>query len=298
MLQAEQTDGCSYHIFGRGKIDLVIEMGLGATLGEWWHVAEGLSDRHTVLLYERSRSTKTPRTPENIACELEAVLRKLNCEEKLILLAHSQGGLYAQQFARLYTQRIKGIVLLDPLSARDSEYKKLLTPKEQKMSGFDKSGNLVIMEKLAKLHLEGVIKAIMKNAPPFYYYHEFSQDARESILSAITRTELYTAALQEYRFAHEAAFTAPLEKKDAFGDIPLVLVTHSSEFAKRETMEFGHTTEEFAEKVEQIWQSLMMDYLSFSRNVKYLQAQNSGHFIHLNEPKLIDDALLWIDSAS
>lgn len=52
---SEQTTVCNqkirYHIFGSGKIDLVIEMGLGTAPGEWQHLAEHLSERYTVLLY-------------------------------------------------------------------------------------------------------------------------------------------------------------------------------------------------------------------------------------------------------
>ncbi|MPM20941.1 hypothetical protein SDC9_67379 [bioreactor metagenome] len=41
----------AYQIFGRGKIDLVMEIGLGSTAGEWWHIAEVLSEKYMVLLY-------------------------------------------------------------------------------------------------------------------------------------------------------------------------------------------------------------------------------------------------------
>lgn len=284
----------TYRIFGERKINLVIEMGLGAVIGEWLHVAEKLASEYTVLLYERSRNADIPRTPENIAAELHALLQKLGCAEKIAIVAHSQGGLYAQQFVRMYPDTISGIVLLDPLSANDKRYKELLTPQEQKKSGFDKSSNLVIMEKLARLHLGFIIKSVMKKAPPFYYYNGFSTDASEYILNAITKPELYKSAVAEYSLAHEDNCIDTLRKKNGFPDIPLVLITHTTEFSIRETMEFGHTTREFAEKVEDIWQSLMKEYLLFSTKSKWLQAKNSGHFIHLTEPELINDGLLWI----
>lgn len=42
-----------YKVFGEGKVSLVIEIALGATAGEWWHIAEHLSEKYTVLLYKR-----------------------------------------------------------------------------------------------------------------------------------------------------------------------------------------------------------------------------------------------------
>ena len=72
----------AYAVLGGGEIDLVIEMGLGACMGEWWHVAQKLSDTHTVLLYERcgygsSQKSGTARTPANIANELYSLLQYL-----------------------------------------------------------------------------------------------------------------------------------------------------------------------------------------------------------------------------
>lgn len=296
-IKAQSNGGIrhSYSIFGKEKINIVIEIGLGATMGEWWHVAERLSKSNTVLLYERDRSITVPRTPENIAKELHALLENLNCAGKIIIVAHSQGGLYAQQFARLYPDMTKGLVLLDPLSANDNQYKKVLTPVEQKKSGFDKTANMILMNKLAKLHLGFVIKAVMKKAPPFYYYSDFSKDASDYILSSITKPEFYASALEEYNLAHEDQNTRSLAEKDGFPNIPLVLITHTSEFSINEIMEFGQTDREFAVKVENLWQSLMKEYLSFSDKTNYIQAQNSGHYIHLTEPQLIDDGIAWIE---
>ena len=78
----------AYRVFGCGSIDIVVEIGLGATAGEWWHIAERLAENHCVLLYERQRDTTTPRTPENIAQELHALLQKLGHSEKIVILAH------------------------------------------------------------------------------------------------------------------------------------------------------------------------------------------------------------------
>lgn len=49
-----------------------------------------------------------------------------------------------------------------------------------------------------------------------------------------------------------------------FPQIPIVLITHGSEFETKEIMEFGQTSKEFATKAEELWQSLMQEYLTFS----------------------------------
>lgn len=137
----------AYAVFGSGKIDLVIEMGLGAVIGEWRQLARRLSKAHTVLLYERagygsSGNSKLERSPENIASELYQLLRVLECQPQITLLAHSQGGLYAQKFARMYPNRVNRLVLLDPLSPQDHRFREVLTDAEFQKSGVDKTKSL------------------------------------------------------------------------------------------------------------------------------------------------------------
>ena len=282
----------NYHIFGSGKVNLVIEMGLGAAAGEWYQLAQRLSDEYTVLLYERCRSTDTERSPRIIADELHALLGAIDSEEKVIILAHSQGGLYAMQFAKSYPETVRGLVLIDPLSVHDGSFRtEFPTAAEQRKSGFDKSANLVIMHRLAKLHLGFIIKAVLKKAPPFFYYDGFTEDERTYILSSLTNPALYTSALEEYRLAHDENELSDIISPDGFPDIPLILITHTSEFSVKEIMEFGNTDKAFADHVESFWQSLMKEYLAYSPQSVHIQAANSGHFIHLTEPALIADAL-------
>lgn len=297
LLDKKEIDGqdISYRIFGEGNIDLVIEMGLGAVAGEWWHIAECLSKQFTVLLYERGRNISKPRTPKNIAVELHTLLQDLKCQSSIIILAHSQGGLYAQQFARMYPDRVRGIVFVDPLSAKDNTYKAVFqTEKEQKQSGFDKSQNFVIMRRMASFHLGFVIKLLMRKAPPFYYYDHFSQQAKKYILHELTKISLHDASLEEYRLAHEEKEICQLKEKGDFPQIPIVLITHGSEFETKEIMEFGQNTKDFATKVEELWQSLMQEYLTFSEQSVLIRANNSGHYIHLTEFGIVLQGLQWL----
>lgn len=296
-MEIQNIKGHNCCLFGNGKINLVIEIGLGASIAEWWHIPPCLSKKLNVLLYERSRNTSVERSPENIARELQELLSEFDCEDKIIFVAHSQGGLYAFQFAESFPERVKGLVLLDPLSPFDNIYKDLLNPEEQKKSGFDKSKNLAIMYKLAKFHLGFINKAIMKKAPPFYYYDKFSKEAKDYILNSFTKPDIYAAAMDEYRLAHDENYIHILKNKEKFSlSLPLVLVTHTSEFSIEEIMEFGQASRDLAEKVEAIWQSVMMEYLSFSNCTTHIRAKNSGHYMHLTEPELISDAINWINN--
>ncbi len=93
----------AYKIFGKGKVNIVVESSLNSCIGEWWHLAEQLSEKYTILLYERagyglSTTSTLIRTPKNIANELHLLLSSIEHEKKLIFIGHSQGGLYVQQY--------------------------------------------------------------------------------------------------------------------------------------------------------------------------------------------------------
>lgn len=49
--------------------------------------------------------------------------------------------------------------------------------------------------------------------------------------------------------------------KEDYPNIPIVLITHSSEEAIKENMEFGRNERSFAIRVEELWQDIMKDYM-------------------------------------
>ena len=284
----------AYSIFGKEQIDLVIEMGLGACMGEWWHIAQKLSETHTVLLYERfgcgnSQKSKTARTPANIAGELYNLLENLPHKDQIAILAHSQGGLYAQQFTRLYPELVEKLILLDPLSANDNRFKRELSKRVYKKSGVDKRSGLYINLVLARLHLGKIIKGFMREAPPFYYFNGFSAEAADYILNCLTQPKVYATALEEYRNSHSEDAISGLKSKNGFPQIPVRLITHSSGLAIKEIEEFGGLRYDEAQKIENIWQNIMQDYLLLSDYSELYEAKNSSHYIHLTDLDLISE---------
>lgn len=280
-----------FKIVGQEPVKFVVEMGLGACIEEWTALAQCLKDKGGVLLYERagvgrSQPGEPDRTPRMIAKELHNLLGGINHVAKIILIAHSQGGLYAQQYIRMYPETVAGVVLIDPLSAKDYLFKEQLTEKEYVQSGVDKSQNLLLLEKMTKFRLGWLVKKMMKNVPPLYY-RDFSKEDTDAILSSYVNRGHLKTSYQEYLLAHELENVKELMEKGKFPDIPLTLITHSSEYAIDESMKFGNNSRDFATKIENMWQGIMKEYLGFSKNAKHVQAEHSGHYIHLTEPELI-----------
>jgi len=286
----------AYRVFGSGKINIVVETALNSCSAEWWHIGQELSEEYTVLVYDRpgygtSSASQLERTPEHTADELFQLISKLDTDKELVFIGHSQGGLYVQQFARLHPELVKGVILIDPLSANDNTFKTLLTPDEYKKSGVDKLQAYKIGKILTTLKLGFLFKPLLKKAPPFYYYPHFSRETTKYILSALTKPKQYQTAIEEYILSHKKEAIENLKSKSDFPEVPIILITHTSAIAIEESMYYGDITKELAEKVEGIWQDLMKEYLSFSNNSKLIQAEKSGHYVHLSEPEILFSAL-------
>ena len=282
----------AYALYGDGKVGIVIEMGLGASMAEWNQLAKRLSGQKTVLLYQRagygaSSVSTLERTPGNIAMELRQLLEQIPHEEKVVLLAHSQGGLYAWKFAKMYPELVSRLVLLDPLSPEDYRFRTELTEDEFKKSGADKTEGLRLNLKLTRFHLGWMVKKAMAGAPPFYYYDGFSREERRDILSSLGRAQTYRTALVEYDGGHDMQELAGLLDKTEKLSIPVTLVTHDSDISCREIREFGGASEEEARTIEALWQEIMRAYLTCTACGELTRAAHSSHYIHLTDPDLI-----------
>jgi len=73
------------------------------------------------------------------------------------------------------------------------------------------------------------------------------------------------------------------------GDLPSVVITHSP------TMLIDpNLSPELSEKIEQNWENLQNDLASLSSNSTHMIAMKAGHYIQVDEPQLVIDAILKV----
>jgi pimeloyl-ACP methyl ester carboxylesterase len=292
-----KTSRLSYRLYGKlSNPFVIVETAMGACSAEWWHLAEKWSEKFCVLLYDRagyglSSSSALSRMPVNIANELNELLNALGIRKPAVLMGHSLGGLYAQQFARLFPDRVHAVILLDPVSANNHVLKQKLNKREYSQSGIDKSANLKLGLAISSLKLGFLFQPLLKKAPPFYYYNGFSKDAENYILKNLTQASLYKSAIAEYRSLEFDEEIRTLREKNNFPDIPLFLICHDPKVMTAEIEEYGGADKATAVKIDEMWISLMKEYLHFSDKSHYKQAKNSGHLIHLSDPDVIWETL-------
>ncbi len=122
------------HCLGAGGPTVVLESGNGGMTLDWEPVMAKLVPTTRVCAYDRagtgwSDRGPLPRTPERVADELHALLTRAGEAGPYLLVGHSLGGHYVDQFARKYPAQVVGLVLLD---ARNAFYEQALSETERR----------------------------------------------------------------------------------------------------------------------------------------------------------------------
>lgn len=111
---------------GQKPLTLVMESGGGAALDEaWLAVAAQLATRTraTVVAYDRAGFGKSETgpgdlTPQQQVRELDEVLQKMRTPPKRVIIGASYGGLLAVLHGHVYSDHVRGLVLVDPMNPR------------------------------------------------------------------------------------------------------------------------------------------------------------------------------------
>jgi pimeloyl-ACP methyl ester carboxylesterase len=103
-----------------GEPTVIFEAGIGATHLNWCHIQESIAESVRAVSYDRSglgwsSRCRSARTPGNIAAELHQLLSRAGLKPPFILVGHSFGGLVMRRYASLYPDQVAGVVLIDPM---------------------------------------------------------------------------------------------------------------------------------------------------------------------------------------
>ena len=118
--------GCSVYFFEQGQDEptILFEAGIGATHLNWRGIQDPISLVAHTIAYDRaglgwSSPCRTPRTPGNIAAELHQMLETARLRPPYLLVGHSFGGQVVRRFALLYPREVLGLVLVDPMRCEE-----------------------------------------------------------------------------------------------------------------------------------------------------------------------------------
>jgi pimeloyl-ACP methyl ester carboxylesterase len=277
-----------YQLLGKGPITVVMEAGQSESLLTWSKVVPGLARHTRVFIYDRaglgwSAPGPSPRTADHILIELNQLLRHANIAPPYILVGHSMGGLYMKMFAAASPENVKGLVLID--SAHEQQFQRF--PPEQ-MRAIEKYksqsiGQFRLLKVMAGLGLLAMDLEKIPTDP------RLPPEARIQYKTILAKDpEMFATMINEFQ-AQDASFKQVRDMNIKALKIPLTVIRHGKKdpIVPAKGMKPG-----IEDRTERDWQAMQSELAALSENSRLIIAFQSGHYIQLDEPQLVIDAIL------
>ena len=264
--------GYRVHLYctGTGSPTVVI-VGAGYSF-DWGLVQPEVSKFTQVCSYDHSRIAWSEDGPKD-SCplrvsEVHTALRKAGINGPYVLVGHSLGGLVARLYAGRYPDEVAGMVFVDH-AYYSSAMSHLTVPSDAKVppTSLPPQEPLILSP-----GSPGPVAIGMESDPNFTKLPSRDQELH---LWAMSQARDQAALQNNSLVGRECATQADAitnEHSHLLGDKPLVDVStnenHSPEYAK-----------------------LQSELLSLSQNSKQIVAENSGHFVIIDRPDVVIDAI-------
>jgi len=263
--------GHRMHIYctGDGGPTVVLDSGLGDSYLSWHKVQPEIAKFTRVCSYDRaglgySDTSSQPRTSRVIAEELHALLQAAGVTPPYVIVGHSMGGYNVRLYTSMYPKDIAGMVLVD---ASHPEQENRFPPELKNMEGsWHREAEFIAytmpfgIPRLLGLCDEGAID-------------------RAADCNGHTATERMAEIQAFPESAVQAALTGP------FGDLPLVVLSHDPDKFSNDL------PPDLAKSVNQLWETMQEDLAHLSTRGAQTVAKNSGHYIQIDRPDVVIDAV-------
>ncbi|GAB3420675.1 alpha/beta hydrolase [Niabella aquatica] len=258
---------------GQGNCTVVFQSGMGSSYAIWQEIQDSISQNAVTIAYDRnglmlSEATDAPVTNDQVAEELQLLLEKTNCPKPYILVGHSMAGIYLRPFIKKNEQDIAGIVFVEAShpqqikKASPELLKALSIPPRWLIKFAVNTGIYRTMFSFVPLSPE-----IPMNHPLHRLEKDFFYRSCDKILEEVENDAL------NFKNA---------EKYTSFGNIPLTVITGTSEIryaAIKDTV----VRNEYRQWVDE----MQHDLLKLSANSWLIKAPNSGHLVQINDGALL-----------
>lgn len=275
---------------GEGGPTVVMEAAIGETGLLWSLVQPGVAKMTRACVYDRaglgwSDPSPKPRTPTVMAEELHALLAAAEVPGPYVLVGHSFGGLLVRLYAARYPREVAGLVLVD--SAHEDQYRRAPSEIQELVPQFEEQARQQF-EGLKALIASGSLDAAMLPVPPGL--PEAAAEIFRALVAASPKhVETLIAEQQAVQTIHAELAAAKITN---LGDLPLVVLSHG------QPMAMPGLTEQVNQAYEQLWQQLQAELARLSSQGRLVVAEGSGHYIQLERPQLVIDAISDVVAAA
>jgi pimeloyl-ACP methyl ester carboxylesterase len=285
--QLVDVDGYKMHIqcIGQGNPTVILEAGLNDFSVFWTLVQPKVSEFIRVCVYDRagygwSDVNPHPRTSKAMVSELHALLINANEAPPYVLVGHSFGGTLVRLYAHKYPDEVTGMVLID------APHEELFARIPEWRVGIEHMIDL--FRTLIPLRSFGILALSPGSIP--------NRGLPEGALAQY-RAVIATTEYLETSIAETEAFENNLEQVAAanimsYEDLPLVVISNGQWKPLDEIPGIS------GNKNQQAWQKMQFELLTLSSDSKQVIAEQSQHFIQLQQPDLVIEAIREVVESS
>ncbi len=283
------VDGYRLHLNcqGQGSPTVVIEAGNADCSLSWGPVQRGVARFTRICTYDRaglgwSERSPQPRSAHDIVEGLHTLLARSGVEPPYVLVGHSLGGPLVRLYAHEHPDQVVGVVLVDAaheeMLLRYPEAVRRLQPRTDRMMAW--------LLRLAQMLAASGAFALAPRLYPRQFLSFMPEEARATYLGIISADARCLEAIREeyatYQNHLDAVRAAHITSLD---DIPLTVLSHG------QPQQVPALSREVNREFERTWQQMQVEQAAQSSRGKRIVAEKSGHYIQLDQPELVIDAI-------
>ncbi len=254
---------------GEGSPSVIIDSGIGGFSLEWFKIQNNLSKDVRVCSYDRagygwSDPGPRPRTTARITRELRALLLEAKIPGPYVLVGHSFGGYNIRYFASEYPSLVSGLVLIDashPEQFNTEEFKRA-------------EPNPNITKHKNSIQFRLVHPIIADNYP---------EEKKRMAYRLMSTIKSKSTLINESDYMEISAKQVAVRSQLPF-TFPVVIITRGKRV-------WPHN--EMGDRREQQWSNLQHDLENIAIKPNHFLAYNSGHVVHLDQPDLVSENILY-----
>jgi pimeloyl-ACP methyl ester carboxylesterase len=280
--------GHKVHLYcqGTGSHTVIIDHSLGGVEG--YFLIEEIAKFTRVCIYDRpgygwSDPSPKSRCSREIVRELNLLLTKANIEPPYILVGNSFGSYNVRLYARLFADRVTGMVLTDGLSEKNMTALplQLTALKFLFLSGFMIS---ILGSSLGIIRILGILKIFELIKPEL---DKFDSHSRETVKKSFYYYNHWITMIRELWNLDKSSRQVAIANR--FDNLPIVSIKSKTFFKTRWFNCF------LPLKAVDRFRDLMHANLSrLSNRYTEISAERSSHFVWTDEPELIIAAIKQI----
>ncbi|SRR5579875_1228976 len=258
-----------------GRPSVVLEGGIPSTCLDWWKVQPAVAQWTQVCSYDRagfgwSDSGRGASTSQGLVEQLHVLLTRVGLPAPYILVGHSFGGLLVRLYASRYPQEVAGLVLVD--STPEDLY--LLQPDLAHATQHESRQ----LHRLSWLAPFGVIRVALAVGSHPAAHLNYPPEIRP-VLQALFSQTRFLRETARAQAALAEGMSQVRASRSALPPLPLVVLSQRSE------------TDFDDPEAAAIWHRLQRDLLTLSPESQQIMAEESGHYIQLDQPELVIEAI-------